>query len=253
MKHRNVRGRIRYTSTKPEWLERNGSEERGREWFNFSHHADGSVIMSAQCEIEEPEPTVLRHVTCHIGADRMPRNLLVQLTVGDEFMGSGWMAYDPQADAITCESQGPGGDRGIGRNSERREQVGQFDGFGTHPIVGDGFLTRVMDTAAGPHKRTIRVFLPSPDHRGATPPQIAEVFIGLDYVGEEERTVAAGTFACHHFRFVDDVDDTGGGGMGGTTHPDYDMWVTADEDCVLVYGSIDGYMMNRYELIELER
>ena len=71
--------------------------------------------------------------------------------------------------------------------------------------------------------------------------------MALEYVGEEEKTVAAGTFACRHFRFVDDSAD----GMGGKTHPDYDMWVTADDDAMLVYGAIDGYMMNRYELVEL--
>ena len=241
MKHRNVRGRISYTSTKPEWTGR----ERGREWFNFSHHGDGSVIMSAQCEIEEPDPPVLRNIVYHIGPDMRPRNLLVHLTLGDAFLGSGWMQYDAAADAIGCESFGPS----IGRNSEWREGVGAFDGFGTHPIVGDGFLTRIMDTSRGPHRRRLRVFLPSPDHRGATPPQIAEVFITLEYVGEEEKTVAAGTFACRHFRFVDDSD----AGMGGKTHPDYDMWVTADDDSVFVYGAIDGYMMNRYELVQLER
>ncbi len=241
MKHRNVRGRISYTSTKPEWE----GKERGREWFNFSHHSDGSVIMSAQCEIEEPDPTVLRNITYHIGPNMQPHNLLVHLTLGDEFLGSGWMRFDAEANAITCESYGPS----IGRNSETRKDVGEFDGFGTHPIVGDGFLTRIMDTSKGPHKRKLRVFLPSPDHRGATPPQISEVFITLEYVGEEHKTVQAGTFACHHFRFVDDSDE----GMGGTTHPDYDMWVTADEDSVFVYGAIDGYMQNRYELVELER
>ena len=41
--------------------------------------------------------------------------------------------------------------------------------------------------------------------------------------------------------------------MGGKTHPPYDVWVTADEDAVLVCGAVDGYMMNRYELVELER
>ncbi len=245
MKHRNVRGLIRYTSTKPEWAAANGSPERGREWFNFSHHGDGSIIMSAQCEIEEPEPTVLRNITYHIGPDRMPRNLLVHLTLGDEFLGSGWMSFDPAANAISCESHGPS----IGRNSEVREDVGEFDGFGTHPVVGDAFLTRIMDIAQGPHKRRLRVFLPSPDHRGASPPQIAEVNITLEYVGQEEKTVAAGTFACRRFRFIDDGEE----GMGGKTHPDYDMWVTADDDHVLVYGAIDGYMCNRYELIELER
>jgi len=240
MKHRNVRGKIRYSSMKP-GME---GQERGREWFNFSHHADGSVIMTAQCEIEEPDPTVLRNITCHWGADRMPHNLLVHLTLGDDFLGSGWMRYDAEAGRITCESYGPG----IGRNSESCE-AGEFDAFGTHPVVGDGFTTRLMDVSQGPHRRRLRFFLPSPDHRGATAPQIANLEMVMEYVGEEEKTVEAGTFACRRYRYVDDSDD----GMGGTRHPDFDMWVTADDDSILVYGSIDGYMMNRYELVELDR
>lgn len=241
MQHRTVRGKIRYTSMKP------GKEgqERGREWFQFSHHADGSAIMRATCEIEEPDPTVLRDVTYHLGPDMVPQNLHVHLTIGDAFMGSGWLRHDAEAGTITCESFGPS----IGRLSQSVPTNGMFDGFGTHPIVGDGYLTRRMDRSRGPHRRTIRCFVPSPDHRGASPPMIAEVNMALEYVGEAEKTVAAGTFACHHFRFVDDSEH----GMGGTKHPDYDMWVTADEDAVLVYGAIDGYMMNRYELVELDR
>lgn len=240
MQHRTVSGKILYTSQKP-GME---GQERGREWFTFTHHGDGSVIMRARCEIEEPDPKVLRDITCHIGPDRKPHNLLVHLTLGDDFLGSGWMRYDADNDQITCESYGPS----IGRNSESRA-AGEFDAFGTHPVVGDGFSTRLMDTSRGSHRRKLRFFLPSPDHRGATPPQIAEVAMTMEYVGEEEKTVAAGTFQCRHYRYVDDSDE----GMGGTTHPDFDMWVTADEDSVLVYGSIDGYMMNRYELVELQR
>ena len=241
MRHRTVTGKIRYTSQKP-GLE---GSERGREWFTFTHHADGSTIMRARCEIEEPEPTVLRDIVYHIGPDMTPLNLLVHLTLGDEFLGSGWMRNDVEAGLITCESFGPG----IGCNSEQRPSGGAFDGFGTHPIVGDGYLSRAMDVSQGPHKRALRVFLPSPDHRGATAPQIAEVQITLEYVGEESRTVAAGTFACRHFRFIDDSAE----GMGGTTHPPYDLWITADDDAIVVAGAIDGYMMNRYELVELER
>ena len=241
MDHRTVSGKIRYTSMK-EGLE---GQERGREWFAFTRHGDGSVVMRARCEIEEPAPTVLRDIVYHIGPGMVPQHLHVHLTLGDEFLGSGWLRHDEAAGAIECESFGPA----IGRLSQRIPTNGGFDGFGTHPVVGDGYLSRQMDLSRGPHRRTMRCFLPSPDHRGATPPMIAEVRIALEYVGEEEKTVAAGTFACRHFRFVDDS----AGGMGGKTHPDYDVWVTADDDAVLVYGSIDGYMMNRYELVELDR
>lgn len=241
MKHRTVSGRLSYTSAKPEWAGR----ERGREWFAFTHHGDGSTIMRARCEIEEPEPTVLRDITYHIGPDMRPRDLHVHLTLGDDFLGSGWMFVDPDTGVVHCESRGPS----IGRLSQSRPVGDGIDGFGTHPIVGDGYLTKVMDLSRGPHRRTLRVFLPSPDHRGATPPMISEVNITLEYVGEADVEVAAGRFACRHFRFIDDSAD----GMGGTKHPPYDMWVTADDDAIVVRGAIDGYMMTRYELVELSR
>ena len=241
MQHRTVSGKIRYTSKKPEIMD----QERGREWFSFTHHGDGRTIMRARCEIEEPDPKVLRDIVYGIGPAMVPEHLHVHLTVGDTFMGSGWMRHDAAAGVIECESFGPS----IGRVSQRVAVGGHFDGFGTHPIAGDGFMTRVIDVSKGPHRRNVRCFLPSPDHRGATPPLIAEVLIGLEYVGEEEMTVAAGTFACRHYRYIDDL----GPGMGGKTHPTYDMWVTADADSVFVYGAIDGGMMARYELVELER
>jgi hypothetical protein len=240
MQHRTVSGKVLYTSMKPG---REG-QERGREWFSFTHHGDGSTIMRATCEIEEPDPAVLRDVTYHLAPGMVPQNLHVHLTIGDTFMGSGWLRHDAETGIIECESFGPS----IGRLSQQ-VHAGAFDAFGTHPIVGDGYLARKMDISRGPHRRTMRCFVPSPDHRGATPPMIAEVNMVLEYVGEAEKTVAAGTFACRHFRFVDDSE----GGMGGKTHPDYDMWITADDDSILVYGAIDGYMMNRYELVELNR
>ena len=239
--HRTVSGKVRYLSDKP------GMEgsERGREWFAFTHHADGSVIMRARCEIDEPAPTVLRDIIYRMGPGRVPLDLHVHLMLGGEFLGSGWLHHDPAADTLECESFGPT----IGRISERRDKLGAIDGFGTHPVVGDAFLSQAMDISRGPHKRALRVMLPSPDHRGATPPMIAEHVITLEYVGQATRTVAAGTFACRHFRFVDDQ----GEGMGGTTHPDYDIFVTDDADAVLVHAEVGGYMMNRYELVELGR
>lgn len=243
MKHRAVSGLIRYTSKKPDMLDK----ERGREWFTFTHHGDGSAIFRARCEIEDPAPTVLRDIMYSLDSAGRPQSLHVHLTVGDRFMGSGWLRHEPGNDGglVECESFGPS----IGRLSQRVEYTGAIDGFGTHPVAGDAYTTRCMDLSKGPHRRTIRVFVPSPDHRGATPPQIAEVNIGLEYVGEETVTVAAGTFKCRHFRFVDDE----GPGMGGKQHPHYDVWVTADDDAIFVQGGVGGYMQTWYELVELQR
>lgn len=240
MKHQTISGKILYTSRKPG---REG-EERGREFFTFTKHTDGSRTMRAICEIEEPAPTVLRDVVYTLDANDMPTDCFVRLMIGDEFMGAG--LFRIKEDEIECESFGPS----IGRISQRLPIIGTYDGFGTHPIAGDAYMTKKMDISKGPHRRALRTFLPSADHRGATPPLLAEVNMELEYVGDEQVTVAAGTFDARHYRFSDEH-----GGMATTNgaHPPYDVWVTADDDAIFLKGGVEGYMQTWYELVELTR
>lgn len=237
MQHRTIGGQITYTSRKPDML----GAARGMEAFTFTHHSDGKTTIRARCEIEEPLPTVHRDIIYSLDEHGRPMDCHVRLVVGDAFMGSGW--FRMTGDAIECESYGPE----IGRVSQRVEIQGAYDGFGTHPIVADGYLTRCIDVSQGSHSRKLRVFLPSPDHRGATPPLLSEVQIDLAYLGDERVTVPAGTFECRHFCFSDP------GAMGGTIHPPYDVWVTADDDSVFVRGGVGGYMQTWYELVVLAR
>jgi hypothetical protein len=72
----------------------------------------------------------------------------------------------------------------------------------------------------------------------------------LSYVGEEEVTVTAGTFNARHYRFS---DEHGGMASDKGAHPNYDMWVTADEDAIFLKGGLGGYMQTWYELTELRR
>ncbi len=237
MKHRTVRGTILYTSKKPERLD----QPRGIEHFTFTHHSDGKTTLRAHCEIEEPDPTVLRDIVYSLDEHRKPMDCHVRLTVGDAFMGSGWFRFGP--DFVECESYGPT----IGRVSQRVEMGGPIDGFGTHPVVADGYLLSTLAWTPG-QRRRLRVMLPSPDHRGASPPLIAEVNIDALYVGPETVTVKAGTFAARHFQFLDD----GSSGMAGT-HPPYDVWISDDADGVMLQGGVGGYMQTWYELLSLER
>ena len=244
-KHRSIKGRIRYISIGPG---RSGlgvaGAERGRETFHFTHHTDGKVSFRAHCEIDEPDPTVLRDVTYSIDENGRPMDCFVRLTVGDVFMGSGLFIFTD--DAIECESYGPT----IGRVSQRVAVTEPYDGFGTHPIAGDAYFCRCLDISKGPTKRKVTNFLPSMDHRGASPPMIVASSIFLEYVGDEEVTVPAGTFRARKFRFS---DEEAGMATADGAHPTYDMWVTADDDFIFLKGSIGGYMDRGYELIELER
>ncbi len=237
MKHRVIEGRLAYTSKKPERMD----QPRGFETFMFTRHSDGKVTMRAHCEIEEPEPTVMRDIIYSVDEHNQPMDLHVRLTIGDAFMGSGWLRFD--GETVECESYGPS----IGRLSQQVKVELPIDGFGTHPIVSDGYLLSTKSWTVG-QKQKFNVYLPSPDHRGATPPMIAQVKIDAIYLGNEEVIVKAGTFQTRHFQFVDD----GSAGMSNQ-HPPYDVWITDDEDAIFVQGGVGGYMMTWYELVELLR
>lgn len=237
MKHRSITGTILYTSKKPDRLD----QPRGIEHFRFTHHTDGKRTLRAHCEIEEPHPSVLRDIVYSLDEHGRPMDCHVRLTVDDRFMGSGWFRFTQ--DFVECESYGPT----IGRLSQRMPLNGPVDGMGTHPVVADGYLLSLFDWVEG-EKKKLRVMLPSPDHRGATPPIIAEVNIDAVFLGRETVTVKAGTFAAKHFQFIDD----GNSGMAGQ-HPPYDVWITDDADAIMLQGGVGGYMQTWYELIALDR
>lgn len=237
MKHRTIRGAIAYTSKKPERLD----QPRGHESFIFTRHTDGKVTLRAHCEIEDPDPSVLRDVIYSLDERRKPMDCHVRLTVGDRFFGSGWFRFEDGF--VECESYSPA----LGRVSQRVELKTPIDGFGTHPIVGDGYLLGQFDWSQT-KARMLNLYLPSPDHRGATAPLLAPVSIKVELVGEETVTVKAGRFDARRFRFIDE----GGAGFS-SQHPPYEVWITADDDAIFLQGGVGGYMQTWYELVELER
>jgi hypothetical protein len=237
MRHRSVVGTILYTSKKPERLD----QPRGIEHFRFTHHGDGKVTMRAYCEIEEPAPTVMRDIVYSVDEQGQPMDCHVRLTVGDAFMGTGWFRFTPTA--VECQSWSPS----LGRLSQTMPLDRPLDGFGTHPVVADGYLLSRLAWEEG-QTRKLHVMMPSPDHRGATAPMLTRAHVDARYLGRETVTVKAGTFPARHYQFTDD----GSAGFA-SQHPPYDVWVTDDEDAVMLQGGVGGYMQTWYELVALER
>ena len=237
MKHRTIRGRILYTSKKPERM----GEERGRESFIITVHTDGKRTLRAHCEIDDP-PSVLRDVTLSMDADYYPLDCFTRLTLDDRFEGTGWMRLtETQAETESFNVRD-------GRISQRLDLERRTRWLATHPIAGDGMAFAIFDRSRGPG----RIFYPdmmvtSPDHRGATGPLLFKLGFGLEYVGDEEITVPAGTFNAYHLRYVDTA------GQLPEEHPRYDVWCTADGDFIFLRGEVGGYMQTFYELTELER
>jgi hypothetical protein len=238
MPHSSIRGVIRYTSKKAERLD----EERGREYFILTRQADGVDVLLAHCEIDD-EPNVVRDVVMALRhEDSSPIDCSVRLTVGDRFEGSGWMRFTDGA--AECESF----NQRDGRISQRVETAGRVRWLQSHPIIGDALLMRLYDLGRGPGKMFFSdLYLTSPDHRGATGPLLFRTGFSLVYVGEEDITVAAGSFRARHFQVADTA------GNLPEEHPPYEVWCTADDDYILLRAGAGGYMQTHYELTELER
>lgn len=242
--HETIRGRILYTSRKPD---RDGVE-RGREFFTITKHTDGRRTLRAHCEIDDP-PNVLRDVTLTLDKDWITRDAFVRLSVGDQTMGSTWFRFaDTYAE---CEGYLTDG----GRISQREEYDHTPPLFGTHPIQGDAIHLHSVDRSEGPTVQTYPKFLMSSlDHRGATGPSLVWHDAGMiiEYVGEETITVGAGTFDAYHFCYGERDSKKLGSNEEGE-HPPYEVWTTADGDFIMLKAFVTGYMMTHYELMELER
>lgn len=232
---RSVTGAILYTSGQ----EHRRGVERGREQFRMDLHADGSRTIAAHCEIDDPPP-VVRDVNLRLDAEGTPQDCFVRIAVGGAFRGSAWFRFAARmAECEACTTI-------EGRVSQRIALAEPLPAFGNHAIVNDGFLFSLYDLSQGPGVQVIeRLLLSSPDHRGATGPMLFPVDLAIEYVGEVELCVLAGTHRALHFRVVDVP------GMP-VEHPEYDMWVTADGDYVVLKAEVGGYMQTAYELVALE-
>lgn len=237
MKHRTIRGYIRYTSKKPERMD----EERGREFFTLTSQSDDVLVMQAHCEIDD-EPNVVRDVVLAMHKNANPIDCSVRLSVGDQLEGSGWFRFDK--DYVECEMY----NRKDGRITQKIEIDKTIPWLQAHPIVGDGLLMKCFDIHQGKGKQMLKDFmLTSPDHRGATGPMLFKMAkMSIEYLGEEEITIAAGTFKSRHFA----VGDTAGSLL--EEHPPYHVWVTADDDYLFLKASAAGYMQTHYELESVE-
>lgn len=229
-------GRVHYTSDKK------GREgvERGREWFRIDVTTNGSVTISTHSEIDDA-PWVRRDVVTSLDPDFRPLDSFVRISLDDEFHGSTWFRFEDNY--LECE----GFTRLEGRISQKMKIKEPVRAFGSHAIVNDGFLMSLYDRSKGPGVQVFKdIPLSSPDHRGATGPMLFLVDVAIEYVGEEQITVPAGTFDAFHFRLVDAP------GLP-VEHPEYDLWCTTDGNYILLRAVVGGYMQTRYELAELEK
>jgi len=235
--HRTWRGRIAYTSHKPERM----NEDRGRETFTLHEQTYGTSVLHAHTEIDDA-PDVMRDVVASFETDTLaPIDGFSRLSVGGAFEGCGWFQFDDG------HARFNGFNRAAGPNQTEIALTARTPWFGHHAIVNDGFLSRLFPLGSAPGKiRVERAMMSSPDHRGATGPELFALSFGLVYLGDETITVGAGTFDARKFSIVDTAEGL------PEEHPPYEMWCANDAQGVFLQGGVGGYMQTWYELTEFE-
>ncbi len=209
----------------------------GHEHWTMTRGSDGLRVLSVHCEMRFGDDDVVRDTVLSVDADWHPVDAYVRIMNRGVMTGTGWFRFTD--DMAECESW----TRDQGRMSQKTAITKPMRGFGVHALMGDGWLSATFPFEKGPgHEQYWNdALLHSLHHFGATGPYLHRSTSGLRYVGPETITVPAGTFACHRIQFVNMTNQ----------HPPYNMWISADGDCLYVKGVVEGYMDSVFELTEL--
>lgn len=236
--HRTISGKIIYLSHKAGRM----NQERGREHFTLTQQSDGMAVLHAHCEIDD-EPDVIRDITSAFHYDSLqPRDGSVRLTIGGQYEGSGWFHFTDQSCTLEAHNVK------TGRVSALEKLDRPAPWFGNHAIINDGFLSKLFPLGTMPEKRRINTaIMSSPDHRGATGPELFPLCFGVEYLKDETVTVGAGRFKARKFAVIDTAQGL------PEEHPPYEFWCTNDADGLFLKGGVGGYMQTYYELVSLQR
>jgi hypothetical protein len=224
-------GRIAYTHAAT-------GELWGEEHFAIVRGAEGDRTLTAHCEMAFGDDQVVRETVLTVAADWRPRDAYVSIRNHGRVTGCGWFRFTESE--AECESW----TEAQGRISQRIKIDGPMRGFGLHALATDGWMASTFPFERGPGHvhHWPHNLIHSLHHFGATGPFIHTSATGFRYVGPERITVQAVEMDCRRIAFV---------GMTNA-HPPYDMWVSADGDCLYVKGVVGGYMDSVFELTELE-
>lgn len=223
--NRGYAGRIAY-------LKQDGDtwQEWGCETFTATVHAKGRTIR-ALCEMDEAK--LHRDVNWSVDADWVPQDGFVRVTRDNVTVGTSW--YKIEGTVAQCE----GVTETHGRVSRTVTADRPIQFLGTHPLTGDSTIAAARDKGNPGVEEPIMSAVNSLAFLGdeGLDVQLLEPLVA--YIGPEELTVTAGTFAAEHYTIR----------WSETVPMITDFWVT-EGDYLPLLSLIED---QRYELMTLDQ
>lgn len=230
-----VTGRIDYMYDTP----KQQGTKLGQETFSMTHFADGRAIQRALCRIARPGLDVERDSVMAVDANWRPTEAFVRIETGGQFTGSAWYTFSATQAECAADTTGEG------RITYRQPLNGPFS-FCCHALVGDAWMIAAGDPGKDGARDDWNLLTSTLNKSGASGPALAYIPYGIERIGRETLTVAAGTFETIHYR----CGRTDGGGGIAAGPFDYHMWVTDDAHRICVRSAYPG--ASKYELAELK-
>lgn len=232
---RRATGRIAYMYDTPEQK----GVQLGYEDFSMTRFADGRLIQRAFCRFARPGLDVERDSVMAVDADWRPTDAFVRIETGGLFTGSAWYTFSKDEAACAANTSGEG------RITYRRPLNGPFS-FCCHALVGDAWMIAAGDPGTDGTRGPWDLLTSTVNKSGASGPALAYISYGIERVGRETVTVAAGTFETVHYR----CGRTGGVAAIADAPFAYHMWVSDDPWRVCVRSAYPGASV--YELASFE-
>ena len=189
--------------------------ETGREWFRITRNADGSRTLRATCELDDEG--ILRDVVHTVGSDWKPVDSFVRLHSGGVFAGSSWFHFSDTT--LACEADLAD----VGRISQSIAVPQRPDVFAAHPLSSDGWQVSQFDHSREATRQEILSSHCSPRADGGSGPLAGVNPKALEFLGNEVRSVPAGSFDTRHFLIHTPRDDW----------PPLELWVHGDDNILV--------------------
>lgn len=218
---RTVSGRIAYRS--------NAGPDTGSERFELVSHPGGHILR-AFCDLAAIG--LLRDVSIAFDANWRPVDGFCRIIKAGSLAATSWFCIEPGAVDIETRLAG------AGRLRQHLPQSAPLAYLGLHPLQGDALIALVRGIGEPGRFVTIAALTNSTAPNGDEGLTGTPVAIDVAYIGDEEITVAAGSFAARRYALRWRAD-----------WPAADLWVRAVDGVFLLmrWSLIDEW----YELVDV--
>ena len=229
MEHRSYSGKLLYLT--------DGQGEMGREWFKVTVQEDGCRTLRALVEMDDDK--LLRDVVYTVDAGWKPLDAFVRLTIDDAFVGSGWYRFSDSL--VECEAY----TAAAGRASYRLPVKSRPQSLGAHPVCCDTWHTAAaFQVSQTPGVVTLpQIAMTSYLPNGGSGPELGTIDLNVEYLGDEEVLVQAGTFETRYFANLR--------AGAPADKPPVEVWAFSDD---FIPARLRWELLKQtYELVELDR